>query len=513
LAARDVRVSEAAVSRPPIWARFSRDRRGAVAVAVAVLLPVLMGFAGIGIEVGLWFAIQRQNQSAADAAAISAALEYAAQIEKNGATTNPAAAVAATTTIANCNLFSTSSSSSNPVCPLPSSASNTITLYLCYGFTVGNGSCNTSSSSGAQPNAVQVALTQPLNTALANFVTAIWGPNINTIYVTTTAIAAFQAAGTACLLALDPTAANAVFVNNGTLPKLPNSNCWVASNSSSGSALDCNSCTIAGPTTVVGGDTVSNGGQLNGSPNRTYASAIADPYAASLTHAFLTTGMPTPNCPAPSPKINGTTYTYPVNCIINNPAPISGSNIVVNMSAGATLTQIIGSLSITGSGTIDLSPGTYWITDGSLILNGNLTLTCQGCSPGQGVAIIFTTTQGSAGTIGTLQVLPGGSLAITLNAQSTGPYAGYLLVQDKVPGARYLSLSTTIGNPSATLSGLLYFPSTSLIFAGTVRTDASCLVAVAGSLSLTGNIGLNDSGCPTAGLTILPPIFSVFLAV
>jgi len=187
LGSRDVRVSEAAISVPPIWARFSRDRRGAVAVAVAILLPVLIGFAGIGIEVGLWFAVQRQNQSAADAAALSAALEYAAQIEQPGITTNPTAAA---TTAANCNLFSTSTSSSNAVCPLPSSGSNTITLYTCYGFTVGS-SCNTSSSNGAL-NAVQVVLTQPLNTAFANFVTAIWGPNINSVTVTTTAIAQFQ---------------------------------------------------------------------------------------------------------------------------------------------------------------------------------------------------------------------------------------------------------------------------------------------------------------------------------
>src|SRR6516162_1212157 len=84
-------VSQAAASHPPSWARFFRDRQGAVAVAVAVLLPVLIGLAGIGVEVGLWFAVQRQNQSAADAAAISAALEYAAQIQ-SGVTTNPTAA-------------------------------------------------------------------------------------------------------------------------------------------------------------------------------------------------------------------------------------------------------------------------------------------------------------------------------------------------------------------------------------------------------------------------------------
>jgi Flp pilus assembly protein TadG len=131
LASRDVALSEAEVSRRSFWAGFLRDRRGVVGVAVAVFLPVLVGFAGIGIEVGLWFAVQRQNQSAADAAAISAGLEYAAQIE-SGATTNPTAAA---TTAANYNLFSTT-------------PPNTLTLYPCYGYTVGS-SCNTSSSDGA----------------------------------------------------------------------------------------------------------------------------------------------------------------------------------------------------------------------------------------------------------------------------------------------------------------------------------------------------------------------------
>jgi Flp pilus assembly protein TadG len=173
-----VTVSEAAVSHPPTWRRFLRDRRGAVAVAVAVLLPVLVGFAGIGVEIGLWFAVQRQNRSAADAAAISAALEYAAQIQ-SGVTTNPTAAANIS---ASYNLFSNANCST--------SGTTNCTLYLCYNFKVGS-LCNTSSSNGTL-NAVQVVLTQPLNTTFANFVTAIWGPSVNTVNVTTTAIAAFS---------------------------------------------------------------------------------------------------------------------------------------------------------------------------------------------------------------------------------------------------------------------------------------------------------------------------------
>jgi Flp pilus assembly protein TadG len=490
LGSRNVRVSEAVVSRPPIWARFLRDRRGVVAIAVAVLLPVLIGFAGIGIEVGLWFAVQRQNQSATDAAAISAALEYAAQIE-SGVPTNPT--VAATTT-ANYNLFST-----NPP--------NTLTLYPCYGYSVG-GSCNTSSSDGP-PNAVQVVLTQPLNTTFANIVTAIWGPSVNTVNVTTTAIAAFPQTSSACILALDPTAASAVLVdNNGTLA---NPNCWVASNSSSASALNCNSCTITGPTTAVGGDAVSNGGQLNGSSNRTYASAIADPYAGTLTHTFLTAGMPTAACSPPT--VTGPpgaqTYSYPVtgNCIISSPYNSIPSGSIVALSAG---TQIAGGLSFTGSGTINLSAGTYWITDGNLSLTGNITLECPSCSPGgPGVTIIFT--QGTGGAIGTLAEI--GNVTTIINAPSSGINVGLLLVQDAVAGANYIPPGAgTIGN-AGSLDGLIYFPNTNLSLAGNIQTPSNCLVAIASQFYLTGNIGLNDLGCTTAGLATVPAIFSVFLAL
>jgi Flp pilus assembly protein TadG len=506
LGSRDVTVRKAAVSRPPIWVRFWCDRRGVVAVAVAILVPVLIGFAGLGVEVGMWFWIQRQNQSAADAAAISAGLEYAAQIQR-GVATDPAAAAAAATIAANCSLFSTGSSSSNAVCPWRSSASNTVTLYPCYEYNVG-GSCNTSNSNGVLPNAVQVVLTQPFNTTFANIVTAIWGPSVNTVNITTTAIAEFSQTSTACLLARDLTAANAVFVDNVTLT---NQNCRVASNSSSASALNCNGCTIVGPTTAVGGDSVSNGGQLNGSPNRTYASAISDPYAATLTHAFLTARMPT-TTPC-SPQITGSagakTYSYLRNCVISGgPQNSFPSNVTIKLLPGA---QIASGLWFTGNGTIILSPGTYWITDGNLSnsmgLTGNITL---GCSGGLGVTIIFTTMLGSAGTIGTLSEI--GNVTTILNAPGPGlAYAGLLMIQDPIAGA---TSGTIGGNPTSTLSGLIYFPKSNLSLAGPIQTDSSnCLVAVANSLYLTGNIGLNDSGCQTAGLATVPTILSVFLAV
>src|ERR1700751_4201133 len=77
-------------------ARVWRDERGVSAVMVAISLAVLIGFAGLGVETGLWYAVKRQNQSAADAAALSAAYEVLAG--NTNVTTNltPAASRAAT---------------------------------------------------------------------------------------------------------------------------------------------------------------------------------------------------------------------------------------------------------------------------------------------------------------------------------------------------------------------------------------------------------------------------------
>ena len=67
--------------------RFWKCSAGAVAVMTALVLPVLLGFTSLGVEVGHWYLDQRQMQGAADAAAISAAAEFITNI--NGTTYQP----------------------------------------------------------------------------------------------------------------------------------------------------------------------------------------------------------------------------------------------------------------------------------------------------------------------------------------------------------------------------------------------------------------------------------------
>ena len=154
-------------------------------------------------------------------------------------------------------------------------------------------------------------------------------------------------------------------------------------------------------------------------PAQTGANVVPDPYASTLTHAFLTTGMPA----APACTYNNGTHTWSGNCVV------PGGSISVGDTLSAN-TQISGGLSFKG-GTVNLSPGTYWITDGDLVLqNGSgATLQCPTCTNGgAGVTVILTTAKSKNGTVGTVTL--GSNANLNLNPPTTGTFAGMVLIQD-----------------------------------------------------------------------------------
>src|SRR4051812_17157080 len=56
--------------------RFHRDRSGSYVIIVGLAAPVMVGLVGLGTEYGLWMYTHQTAQSAADAAAFSAAQAY-----------------------------------------------------------------------------------------------------------------------------------------------------------------------------------------------------------------------------------------------------------------------------------------------------------------------------------------------------------------------------------------------------------------------------------------------------
>jgi hypothetical protein len=222
--------------------RFFSDDRGAVAIIMGLVLPVLIGMVGLAVEVGSWFGERRSLQSAADAAALAGAWDLLSGSNETVTTS--------ATTYATRNGFSTSS--------------GTITV-------------NTPPSSGSyttDATAVEVILTR---TQSLLFSALFLGSNIT---ISARAVANAQDLGDACVIALDSSTSGAMSVGGSSSVNL--SGCGIAVNSSNSSGL-----TVTGSadlTTdfvrVVGNYSVGNNATLTSTQSpQTGATATADPHA------------------------------------------------------------------------------------------------------------------------------------------------------------------------------------------------------------------------------------------
>jgi hypothetical protein len=62
------------VARLPLVRRLAGDEQGVTLVYVAISLPVILGFAGLGVDIAVWNLDKRESQAMADAAAMAAGI-------------------------------------------------------------------------------------------------------------------------------------------------------------------------------------------------------------------------------------------------------------------------------------------------------------------------------------------------------------------------------------------------------------------------------------------------------
>ena len=159
---------------------------------MALTLTALSGLAGLGVETGLWYMIKRQNQSAADIAALSGALElytWQAQGQTAAATYPDICGFAQREATRNGFAFqSYSCPASTPGCTSPSSGQMCANNPPVLGAYAGNS------------NAVEVILAQQQNALFASLSL----PNVS---INTRAVAAIlpSEGDQACVLALGST--------------------------------------------------------------------------------------------------------------------------------------------------------------------------------------------------------------------------------------------------------------------------------------------------------------------
>ena len=212
----------------------------------SLLLPALLGFAGLGTEAGLWYLTHQKLQNAADAGAMNAATANSS----GGSPTTEAYAVAA-----DLNLVHGSGGTSVVVNMPPASGSHMATA-----------------------GAVEVVVTQ----TRARLFTALWSSDAVTISARAVAI---STPSKGCVLALDGTASAAVSVQGSTTIAL--SGCDLIANSNHATALDMGGSSLlsARMVAVVGG--VSGASSITTTNGlKTHAPPAADPYASADFPSF-----------------------------------------------------------------------------------------------------------------------------------------------------------------------------------------------------------------------------------
>jgi Flp pilus assembly protein TadG len=380
--------------------RLLGDEAGNYLTMTSVLMPVLIGFAGVGTDIGLWLYSHQTMQSAADSGAVSAATAYA---------------------VSNANNLTTQASA--------------VTSY--YGFANGvNGATvtvnrpPTSGSHQSSSNAVEVIIQQPQQ----RFLSVMWGSG--QVNVTARSVA-MASGGLACVLALDGTAAGAITAQGNTSIAL--NSCSLFSDSSSSSSI------AAGGSAAVSAYSVGTVGNVSGS-------------ASMTTTMGVTTGdpaLPDPYAGVTMPSFSGCDqHNYTAKTTVTLSPGVYCGGIGLNSSANVTLNPGIyyldqGNLSVNGGAVLTGDGVTLVFTSSkgnnyaTATINGGATvnLTAPTTGPMAGIVLFgdrsaplgttYKLNGGSAQVFNGAVYLPEGATEYTGGTNTSGP-ACTQLVSDTI---------------------------------------------------------------------------------
>ncbi len=289
---------------------FFSDQRGSMITLSAVSLTAIVGFAGLGVDVAMWYSEKRATQSMADAAAVAAT--YA--IREGGDLTEVAAA-ATTEAIRNGFIETTGNQITvNNAAPTPVSGgvpladivvTREVPVFLAGMFLEGNPSVSASSTGGV------------------------------------------RSLGTICVIGLDQDAGRTVeFIGNA----FANIGCGVASDSSSLDALYVggNATLIANPAQSFGDIVVAGSGELiTQLPPMPFSPRVGDPFEDRVF-----------------PPVSGA-------CDFNGLTVNSNQTIGPAVAEGSV--RICGDLKVKPNKSLTMEPGIYYVDEGDVLFQGNVT--------------------------------------------------------------------------------------------------------------------------------------------
>ena len=412
--------------------RFSRDQRGIIVVMFALMLPIIIGFIGLGVEVSYWFSSKRDLQAAADAAAIASAYELAEDRSSYMGT------------------VASREAGSNGW----ESASGTITIRNFYY----NATYPASGSYTADKAAVEIELTQEESLMFAGYFLS------GNVTINARAVGLSVAGSSeACILALGSSnQSNALWVS-GASTNVTMTGCTAATNSTASDAVDTTSNLTVDCVYSAGGIDGSPDTTNCASPGKTNQPAVTDPYETSVTK--------------------------PVDSDFDDCATNGGNYSLTGANSTATISDTDGPFcSITvnaNNGTLTLNAGTYYIDQGDLRLQ---TGTLDGTA---GVTIVFGDSSG-AGDCGGVTIIGNSSLNITAPITEDGePFTGLALYRSSdCDAAEDFSFG---GNNTSTILGAVYNPSAGINITGTGEVSGTCLQLVADTVKFTGDSDIGST--------------------
>ena len=378
-------------------------------------LPLVIGGAGLGVETGYWYFRALRLQSATDTAAYAAAIEARAGSSKTTMTTAAAAAVA-----------------ENGYDPAVAEPAGDLSL---------RHPDRQRSGAGGDHLARRTILFQVFSEA--------------PVTITKAAIARFDTAASACILALDPSAKKSVLFSGSS--KLSLTGCNVMANS-------------------VSNDAVFTQG----------AATLTTPCIMSGGGAVLTAGVTLTSCK--SPMTNLPPVADPFKAVSKPLYPDKCSK-----STGATLKPGLYCGGLDLKGDVTLEPGVYVVDGGTLKINANALI------QGSGVTFYFTNSA-------TVDI--NGSAEVNLSAPTSGDYSGMLFFGDPL---NHDGSNKFNGTAKSLMTGAIYFPSQAVEYLGNFSGLNGCTQVVAKTVEWTGNTSVAVD-CSAHGMETIPVTTIVQLA-
>jgi Flp pilus assembly protein TadG len=444
-------------------ANWTNNReRGAVAIIVAVLLTVMIGFLGLAIDVSYAYLQKTRLQAVADAEALACAVNpSSAPCPVSGGDVYPAVNPSGFT-------IAISNPGDSSLCPLPAT----------------------------QTDCAKATASSNWNTF---FITLFGVKKIN--------LSASATAGTInqnpCMLSLASPGAGITMTGSGAITTI---NCGIGVNQTGTSISMTGSGSItASPINVMG--SVSKTGSGSISPVTKITTPIPDPFASNAAPAFT---PPPPSSCTSSSKLTfsgSSSNTVPAGNYCGGVSNTGSGNITFNPGYYAGISNA-------GSGTVTFNPGNYVIYNTGLNVSGSANVTMgAGNYVVFGGGLSFTGSSSVAGSGITIYnsgnaTYPAGSLSITgsggfnLSAPLSGPQQGMLFFQ---PASNTNDVTIT-GSSSSVFNGNLYTPTAALTMTGSGGAALPFGAIIAKNITLTGSgaISVTNAFIPNGGGSTKP---------